>query len=248
MKVYFEAMKGCFLLLILLILNGCAVTETLVIQHDGSGSMTIEAIRDEKSFMALHPDSYQSEEVFDDNIFVFKDIVAQYVDIFEKLSADERKVYGRYKNATLREKRDSFAKDFRRVYFSSFNSVQELPDLFKTYEYVDNIKNNYALSAERHDNDVSYFYDGKIFRRKAIVTNGVFHQEKLDDVAAYRKRFEGLKIVTDYTLIYRFPKRIKSVSHKSAVLSENGQVVTLKFDILEASENPDSTSFEVEFY
>ena len=125
MKVYFEAMKGCFLLLILLILNGCAVTETLVIQHDGSGSMTIEAIRDEKSFMALHPDSYQSEEVFDDNIFVFKDIVAQYVDIFEKLSADERKVYGRYKNATLREKRDSFAKDFRRVYFSSFISQCE---------------------------------------------------------------------------------------------------------------------------
>lgn len=241
-------MKGCFLMLILLILNGCAVTETLVIQDDGSGTMTIEAVRDEKSFMALHPDNYQSEEVFQDTTFVFKDIIAQHSDIFDKLSAGERKVYERYKNATLREKRDSFAKDFRRTYFSSFKSVQELPDLFKTYEYLDNIKNNYALSAERHDNDVSYFYDGKIFRRTALVTNDVFHQEKLDDVAAYRKRFEGLKIVTDYTLIYRFPKRIKSVSNKSAVVSDDGHVLTLKFGILEASENPDSTSFEVEFY
>lgn len=243
----FFGMKYWIFVVVCLVFDGCMVSEKLEIFDDGSGTIVIDAVRDESSYMALNPNSYQNEEVFSDTIFVFKDLISRNKSIFEKLSAKEQIVYSKYVNVTLREKQNSVEKDFRRVYSLNFKAVGDVPDLFKTYEYLDNINNNYALSAERHDNDVSYFYDGKVFRRTAFVTSDEFHKEKLDDVAKYRKRFEGLNIAMGYTLLYSFPKKIKSVSNKDAIIGADGRSLKVVFGILEASENPAITSFEVIF-
>jgi hypothetical protein len=46
-------------------------------------------------------------------------------------------------------KKSSFDKEYKTTFFTySFEKVANIPDLYKTEDYADDLENNYALTAE----------------------------------------------------------------------------------------------------
>lgn len=234
-------------LLIVLVFQSCQVVETIEIKEDGSGEMTILQQRDEQSIMNSNPEGYATEQFFVDNHYVLKDIMAKQAAVVKNMSTFEQNVYKKYENATVRMVQNSDTKEFYRKYHTSFKDINDLPDLYKAYEYYDNIVHNYALSAEEHYSDLQFFYDGKVFKRKASIISDVFYKKEMETLAQYEASWKGHTFVADYVLKYTFPKRIKTVSLANVIISEDKKSLEAKFSILEAKRNPEMTNFEVIF-
>ena len=237
--------KNYLSLLILLLTVSCQVTETLYINADGSGTIKTIAVRDEQSYMQLVGENYAKEEKFVDTTYVFSDYIKQYADNFSKLPTAEKEVYAKFKDVNVHIKKSSFDKEFRNTIWQDFKKVEHIADLEKTENYADNLKHNYALSAEEHYYTVSYTFDGTVFKRIVIVTDPVELKKRQDLISERKSQLSKFKIAQSYTLSYHFPKKIKSVSNPNATISEDKKSVKLVFEIATVLQDPVSTTLEV---
>jgi len=240
-------MKSLFLVALFLVLNSCQVVETIEIKDDGSGEITIMQRRDEGSYMKMNPEAYLQEQNFSDTNLIFKDLLISQKAIVENMSAKEKLLYRKYENTSIKTVKNSETKENYRQFHSVFADINQLPDLYKTAEYYDNIVHNYALSAEEHYSDLQFFYDGKTFKRTATIISDIFYKKEMEELSQYEAALKSHVFVSDYVLKYRFPKRIKSVSIEKAIVSADKKSVEITFSIFEAKKHPEMTNFEVVF-
>lgn len=208
-------MKYLSCLLILILFVSCQITETIIINSDGSGTIEIEQLRDENSYMQLVGEEYSKENVFQDTTYIFKGYIEKYKQNFAKYKPEEQQLFQKYANVKTQIKRSSYEKEFRTVFTLHFDKVHEIPDLFKTEDYASDIQHNYALTAEEHYFRIGYAFDGKVFKRSdAIINTAEFEKAKLQ-VENFEKKYSSSKLAQIYVLKYHFPKNKIGFQSKS---------------------------------
>ena len=203
------------------------------------------SLRDEQSYMQLVGDNYAIEERFVDTTYIFNDYITKHAEDFSRLPVAEKEIYNKFKGVNVHIKKSSFDKEFRNTIWQDFKKVEDIADLLKTENYADNLKHNYALSAEEHYYTVSYSFDGTTFKRVIAITDAVELKKQQDLISERKKQFSNFKIAQSYTLNYHFPKKIKSVSNPNAIISEDKKSVKIIFEIGSVLQDPVSTALEV---
>lgn len=238
-------MKYLSAVLILFLVTSCQITENITINPDKGGDIEVIQLRDENSYMQLAGESYSHENVFKDTTYVFKDYITKYNETFLKYTPEEQKLFQKYANVKAHIKESSFEKEFKNVFSLHFNKVSEIPDLYKTEHYADDLENNYALTAEKHYYKIAYSFDGKIFKRMVSVINAAELQKAKDEYKNNESKFGSLKFTQLYILKYHFPEKIKSVSNNKAQISSDRKSLTLEFQLSACLQDPESTNLEV---
>ncbi|MGO4770815.1 hypothetical protein ACEN2I_04080 [Flavobacterium sp. W22_SRS_FK3] len=233
--------------LLLILLSSCQITETINISPDGSGTIEVVQLRDENGYMQLAGDQYAKEEVFQDTAYVFKEYIQKYNETFLKYTPAEQQLFQSYSNVKVHLKKSSFEKEFRNVLSFTFGKISEIPDLYKTVNYADDIKYNYALTAENHYYKIDYQFDGEVFKRLVSITNPVILQKTKEEFKNADSKYTSLKLTQSYILRYHFPEKIKLVSNEKAILSLDKKSLTLEFQLSECLQNPEMTNLEVVF-
>ncbi|WP_166920024.1 hypothetical protein [Flavobacterium poyangense] len=233
------AFLGLFLLL------SCQITETINLNQDGSGTIETTAIRDEHSYMQLAGEQYSKEEIFRDTTYVFQDYITKYAENFAKLPASEKAIFNQYKGVKVHLKESSFEKEVKNTFTYNFSKVEAIPDLHKTTEYADDLKHNYALSAEEHYYHVSFTFDGTTFKRVVKITNPEELKKKQEQVEKFKTKNSGFKLVQTYTLEYHFPREIKSVSNEKAIVSPDKKSLKLVLQLSDCLQNPELSNLEI---
>ncbi|MDX6183096.1 hypothetical protein SGQ44_13790 [Flavobacterium sp. Fl-77] len=231
--------------IILMLLTSCQITETININPDGTGKIEITELRDENSYMQLAGENYSKEEEFKDTTFVFKEYMIKYKENFSKYLPAEQELFQKYADTKVHIKKSSFEKEFRKTVTLKFNKVTDIPDLYKTENYADDIKFNYALTAEKEYWKVAYDFDGLVFKRTVLITSQELLQKSKDEFNDMDPKYKSLKLVQKYVLNYHFPRKIKVVSNHKAVISMDKKSLQLEFQLSECMQNPESTNLEV---
>lgn len=231
--------------LFFILLTSCQITETIHLNPDGSGNIETIAIRDEHSYMQLSGENYAKEETFRDTTYVFQEYITKYAENFAKLPVSEKAIFNKYKDVKVHLKESSFEKEVKNTFTQNFNKAEDIADLYKTVEYADDLKHNYALSAEEHYYHVSFSFDGTIFKRIVKVTDPTELKKKQDKIEGFKNKTSGFKLVHTLTLEYYFPRKIKSVSNEKAIISSDKKSLKLVLQLLDCLQNPESASLEV---
>jgi hypothetical protein len=238
-------MKYISALIILFLLISCQITETIQINPDGSGTIEVVQLRNENSYMQLAGDQYAHEEIFRDTTYVFQEYIKKHNETFLKYTPSEQQLFQKYSNIKVHIKQSSFEKEFRTILSFNFNKMEEVPDLYKTEDYANDIANNYALTAENHYYKIDYVFDGTVFKRTVSITNLDELQKAKDKIKNADPKYASLKLTQTYTLRYHFPKKIKLVSNEKSVISSDKKSITVEFQLLDCLQNPEITSLEV---
>jgi hypothetical protein len=241
----FQKIKTYFFLLVFVFVASCQVTETLHINPDGSGTIEVAMLREENSYMQLAKEEYSKENTFRDTTYVFGDYFEKYNETFNRNSVEDKNVYIKYKDVNVRILKNSFAKEFRTTLSQTFRNATEIVDLYKAENYADNIKNNYALSAEEHYYKVSYEYDGNRFKRIVKITDSIQLKKEFDNIEKYKTHYKGYKLVQSYELNYHFPRMIQSVSNPLVKISNDRKSLSVQFLLTDCLQNPEITNLEV---
>lgn len=233
---------ACFLLLLTV---SCQVTETLHLNPDGSGSIEVVELRDENSYMQLVKEAYSKEDIYKDTTYIVSDYFQKYSETFNRTAPEDQAVYKHYSNVKVHSKKSSYDKEFRTVISQNFQKATEIVDLYKTEDYADNIKNNYALSAEEHYYKVRYDYDGHHFSRIVKITDSTHFKNQVDKIDQYKTYYKGHKLVLNFQLKYYFPRKIQSVSNPLATISADRKSLSLQLLLTDCLQNPEITNLEV---
>jgi hypothetical protein len=238
-------MKHAFLLLLLILLTSCELTETVHINPDNSGTVEFDSHRNENSYMQIAGEEYSKETVFKDTTYVFQEYIDKYNANFIRYTPEEQALFNTFKNVKVHLKKSAFDKEFRTTISQVFKKLEDIADLSKTENYADDIKYNYALTAEEHYYNIGYTLKGNYFNRIVTITDENILQKEKDKLEEYKKRLASFKLVQSYTLKYHFPRKIKSVSNSNAVISADKKSLELRFFIVDFLQSPESTNLEV---
>lgn len=238
-------MKKYFFLLLILLTANCQVTETLHLNADGTGKIEVVDLRDEHSYMQLAKEEYSKEDIYRDTIYVFADYFKKYAETFARTPREDQNVYFRYSDVKVHIKKSSYEKEFKTTVSQNFKKATDIVDLYKVEDYADNIKKNYALSAEEHYYEVSYIFEGNHFNRTVKITDSIQLKKEFDKVEKYKNHYKGYKLVQSYVLNYHFPRKIQSVSNSLAKISDDRKSLSLQFLLSDCLQNPLSTNLEV---
>jgi hypothetical protein len=238
-------MKRYFFLALIFLTISCQVTETLQLNPDGSGTIEVVNLRDEHSYMQIAKENYSKEDIFKDTTYVFGDYIKKHQETFSRTPIADQKVFLTYSDVKVHRKASSYDKEFRATYTQNFHKVSDIVDLSKTDHYLDDIKKNYALSAEEHYYKVCYDYTGNRFNRIVTIIDTLEQKKEFDKIESLKAEYKGYKLVQNYILNYHFPRKIQSVSNSLAKISNDHKSLSLQFPLSDCLQNPLSTNLEV---
>lgn len=234
-----------FFVLLPLLMISCQVTETLYLNADGSGTIEVMYQRDENSYMQLAKENYSKENVYRDTTYVFGDYIKKHQETFSRTPLADQNVFLKYSEVKVHRKESSYEKEFRTTISQNFQKAEAIVDLYKTEKYVNDIKNNYALSAEEHYYKVCYDYNGNRFHRIVTITDTLHQKKQIDEIEKLKAKYKGYKLVQKYVLDYHFSRKIQSVSNPLATISTDKKSLKLVLSLIDCLENPLITNLEV---
>ena len=238
-------MKYTCLLLLLVLLSSCEVTETLHINPDNSGNIEYDSHRNENSYMQIAKEEYSKETVFQDTTYVFDEYINKYNANFIKYTPKEQELFNCFKNVKVHMKKSAFDKEYRTTISQDFKKVEDIADLTKTQDYADDIRHNYALTAEEHYYNIHYTLNGNQFNRIVTITDEAIFITEKEKLEIYKTKLASFKLVQTYIIKYHFPRKIKAVSNHNAIISSDKKSLELQFNIVDFLQNPTSTNLEV---
>jgi len=238
-------LKKAVLFSFVAIATSCQVTETIHFNSDGSGNIEVSDLRGENSYMQLVQGNYSNEEIYKDTTYVFADYFKKYNETYARTALAAQNIYLKYSDVKVYKKKSSYEKEFRTTVSQNFKNASAIVDLYKTEDYADNIKNNYALSAEEHYYKVNYTFEGNHFNRNVVITDSLHFKKRFDYIEVLKTKYKGMQLVQSYELQYSFPKKIKSVSNQNAKISDDKKSLRVQFLLTDCMQNPSSTNLEV---
>jgi hypothetical protein len=167
--------------------QSCKITETLLVNEDGSGKFNYEmdasplmemgggdfgASDDSKSKRKKRKGAEAREKKMVDSTFMFKDLFADKQDSIANLSPEEQERFRKMDNFGIRILMNEEAKQMSYSLFSNFKSIDELKDMTSPVKTLkesgiapNNGMANAAKAEAQESSSTSYFYDGKTFRK-----------------------------------------------------------------------------------
>lgn len=240
--------SACFVGLLFL---SCNFTEELTIQPDGSGNISINF--DGSSLMQMAGDqlSENGEVQKMDSIIDFASFLDEKKDSIALLSVEKQERLKQLENFKMRISMDSEAQKMDFSMFTDFKNVNELADMMSSFQEASAIQkpSGSAMVGQKspmgggtQGTDVKYNFTKNHFSRITTIVDQELFQQSVDSLEQMRM-FMG---ESSYTLNYHFPKKIKNISAKDALFSQDGKSFTLQVGFLELMENPKILNIEVE--
>lgn len=140
---------------------------------------------------------------------------------------------------------DPQTKEFKFTLLSDFKNIDELGDFMEAFDKAGPMKNKKDmpdLGLDKYKTKSVYFYNGKKFK-KTVSRREEPSAVQNDSLDMFKAMFE----TATYTVNYKFPKRIKSVSNKKATLSDDKKTVTIVYSFSDYLDKPKDMSIEVVF-
>ncbi|MDN3724734.1 hypothetical protein QRD02_10090 [Aequorivita sp. SDUM287046] len=237
--------KLFFLCTLALSFVGCHFTETMVLNPDGSGTISVEANMNE---MMAFGGAGMADSMFVkmDTIIYMKKFLEEKKDSIAKLPASEQQKLKKMEKFNLHIKMDTENSEMIYDISTNFKNISEANDIVNGIEQIDKMMPNDPNSETKKEDTpevfgVNYTFDKGIFKRDAYIKNEKLHQQEVDSL----QQAEAFMASSDYTLKYTFPRKIKKVSTPDAVISEDKKSLTLQRPFLDYYKNPDVLDLEV---
>ena len=235
-----------FFSLISILFISCQFTETMVLNEDGSGSMTVEVNMDD--MMAMGAMGGETEQVKLDTIVTMKDFLEEKKDSIAKLSKEDQMKLKKLENYIIHVKMDTEKSEMLYNVSTKFKSVSEANDILNGLEQASNLMPmDSSEETEKEESSpevigVKYSFEKGVFKRDAYIKDKAAHQREVDSL----KQSEAFLGTVMYSLKYTFPKPIKKVSDPAAILSNDKKTLTLSKSFVEYFKNPDLLDLQVE--
>jgi hypothetical protein len=223
--------------------TSCQITENVYVNDDGSGKLSFDI--DASGVMAMAGDKMGSEKDMD-STFTFKQIFAEKKDSIAKLPAEEQARLKKMENVSVNMKMNAAEKQFLVSMFMDFKKADELMDMMQA---MNSMKPSKAMPSDTpfsaignaDASELKFSFDGTSFKRNVIIKDKAAIAAAKDTTGMTQMMFAG----SNYILKYHFPRKVKSVSHKDAMFSEDRKTVTIQYPFTEYLENPDKLNLEV---
>ncbi|MXN91896.1 hypothetical protein GR160_11745 [Flavobacterium sp. Sd200] len=228
------------------LLSSCNFTENITINENGSGSMTMDL--DGSQLMALAGEQMAKEtDKRMDTIITFKEMFAAKKDSIAKLPKEEQERLKKMENFTLKMVVDAQTKEFNFKLLNDFKKIEDVTDLMESLNSANPLNKNKTAEKLPFDTDkyktkTSYSYNSKKFKKEVSRAQETADADN-DSINMFAAMFQG----STYTVNYKFPKKVKSVSNKNAQISSDKKQVTIAYPFTDYLDDPKSMSLEVEF-
>ncbi|OIQ21065.1 MAG: hypothetical protein BM557_04730 [Flavobacterium sp. MedPE-SWcel] len=235
-------------LLFMMFATSCNFTENITINEDGSGVMSVEMDGSELMQMAGEELAKEKQEKIDSTI-VFREIFKEYKDSIAALPEEQRDILRRFEKMEMNMLMDTETREMNIGLKMKFEKASELSDMMKSFSDLRKLQGSDSgrtqpdLGFDNENSRTDYFYDGKKFKKTVVVES----VEEKDDSDKKEDMYKDMFASSSYTLNYKFPEKIKSVSDKRAVVGEDKKTLTLKYSLSDYMDNPEKMSIEVEF-
>lgn len=230
------------LALVAVFFTSCQITENVYVNDDGSGKLSFDI--DASGVMAMAGDKMGSEKDMD-STFTFKELFEAKKDSISKLPADEQARLKKMEKVSVNMKMNGAEKQFLISMFMDFKKADELMDMMQA---MSSMKPKQGMPADTPSavgnadaTELKFSFDGTQFKRNVIIKDKAAVAAAKDTTGMTQMMFAG----SNYTLKYHFPRKVKSVSHKDAMFSEDRKTVTIQYPFTEYLENPDKLNLEV---
>ncbi|WP_123947538.1 hypothetical protein [Flavobacterium reichenbachii] len=259
----------CFF--VLLCISSCTLKEKMIMNEDGSGTFSYGFDMSPMFKLGMKKsDSTKINKVVDTS-FTFKDVFDKIKDSISKLpEADKEKIEMLEKekeklkilenfkvSLKINEEKQQF--EYNMAFdFPSITGFQNLATPAESLEALaaTDKKRLGAFSAVPKPDEkasASVFYDGKVFIKsitpakdnKKVKKKKEKKKEKDDD--PFSKKMDDMFKECKYIAEYHFPKKIKTVSIKNAVIAADGKSFTVEIPLENMQESNVDFGFKVEF-
>ena len=181
-----------------------------------------------------------------DTLIVFRDMLEEMKDSIATLSPEKQAELAKLKNMTMRMQMDEANNVFKFSAKKTFKEFSEIAFVSNQMDEVFNMAKQEAGTAKGPGSDmlktdkVFYTFANNTFTRvdeKAMKMKDEGAKSQTETESAESEMMKGMLSEFDdlmksskMTLVYSFPKKVKSVSKKDAVISEDGSTVTYSVD------------------
>ena len=250
-------MKKLFIVLLAVVsLSSCQLTEEITFNQDGSGDYKLTI--DMSAMMAMKGNSKNQDSTQTspknkkiDSIINFNDIAKKYKDSVKTLSADEKELMKRMQNLQVHIQVDDEAKKMLMSFNLPFKSASEIQNIQKDLKQVDKMQKGKKASKNMFGDvkktDVKYTFNAHEFTRTIVVKE---NKNKKDAVKKEEKKdtqmADMMKMFT-FKMIYHFPKKIKHVSYKDAMLGTDGKTLIIQTSLDKIDSDSDLKKLRVTF-
>jgi len=236
-----------YLLVFVFTLVSCQFTETLELNEDGTGRMSIEMDLGE---MMTFSDELGADSVAVkmDTIISMKDFLEEKKDSISKLSEADQERLKKMENYNIRMIIDDEKSEMLFNIYSDFKNISEVNDLFKGLEQTASMMPGLDNDPEEEKEEskdiigVSYTFKKGRFVRDAFIKDKEMHKQEIDSLKGAESFMSSMK----YRLKYTFPRKIKSASIENASYSLDGKTIEIETGFMDYFKNPDVLDLEVE--
>lgn len=230
-------------------LISCQFTETMELNEDGTGRMTIEMDLGE---MMAFSDEFEQDSVATkmDTIIQMKDFLEENKDSISMLSEAKQLQLKKMENYNLHLIMDTEKSEMKFNIYSDFKDIREVNDLFKGLEQTASLMPGLDDDGDEKEQEedskdiigVSYSYADGMFKRDAFIKDKEMHQQEVDSLKSVESFMSSMK----YKLKYTFPRKIKYASVGNASYSLDGKTIEIVTGFIEYYKDPDILDLEVE--
>lgn len=247
---------------IILIVSSCTMKEKMVMNEDGSGSFSYGFDLSGIFKMGFKSsDSAKTKKVID-TVFTFKEVFAKAKDSIAKLPEAEKQKLKMLENFKVNVKANEAQQQLKFDMEYNFPSTDSLKNMVSPLEMLEAMpkigpgKQLGGLSAvpeqQNKKTHFSYNYDGKVFEKKILIPDDAKKsvkkkkKEKTPEDGLSKKMDEILK-ECKYSVEYHFPKKIKTISLKNAIIAKDRKSFVLDIPMMDFPEDEQELGFKVTF-
>lgn len=242
-------MKKIFMLsAVMLVVVSCQFTETMVLEENGSGRMSLSM--DLSEMMAFGAEmSQDSTLVKQDTIIAFKDIFEEKKDSIAQLSKKEQQQLKAMENYKIHMISAPESNKMVVDLFVDFKDIAEANELMKGFQQTSNYipgtkpdPDPEATETEPELIGVAYTFEKGVFTRDAYIKDKERHLAQIDSM----KQTEAFMAEMVYKLKYTFPRRILMSNIEDATYSLDGKTIVIERRFIDYFKNPDVLDVRVE--
>ncbi len=239
-----------FLAMLAVTLVSCQFTETMVLNEDGSGRMSVSM---DLSEMMAFTQEFQKDSTLtkQDTIIPFKAIFEEKKDSIAKLPAKQQARLKKMEKYSAHLVTDPEKGTMILDVFVDFASVSEADNLMNGFSQAEGLvpksgTNMTEDASEEKEEEpeivgVTYAFKNGIFKRDAFIKDKAAHKKQIDSLQSAKAFMEDIS----YTLKYTFPKPIKESSAEDAMYSLDRKTVQVTRKFIDYMTDPNVLDLEV---
>lgn len=230
-----------------LVFVSCQFTEEITFEKDGSGlyKMQIDMGELMSGLPSQDQDTDKAKEKVDSTIYI-KDILDTFKDSINTLTAAEKAQLEAIKDMRIHMIVDEENSKMNMDFLLDFKNVSDLQNIKEKVELASKLqekKNDTKTNMENHE--VQYEFSKKKFARKVTLKDMSAEEQKAFD--EQQENNQMFMSGSKYSLVYHFPRKIKSTTLEGAEISQDGKTLRYSIAMDDIMQDPKVLDFTVKF-